>query len=204
MIIITLCTCSSTPEKKKDIREKKILEYSEEVIDTSKYEVFLVDSSKYTTRGKVYHTKYLNYLVGIIQIITEKKALSIIEKSVGFYYDRKEDSKEKLFLGLDIKTSIDPSLTYSSYRDIALALLEKYLKDILYTIHSCKTIFSEKEIVGMVIGIFWTNQDIQEYVNIWIDKKDVIRYEQNMLTLNELIQRNTITNTEGKIISLEK
>jgi hypothetical protein len=39
-------------------------------------------------------------------------------------------------------------------------------------------------------------------VTMWIDKKDVLRFEKKELTFNEIIQRNIVTNTEGKVIKL--
>ena len=63
-------------------------------------------------------------------------------------------------------------------------------------------IFVEKEIVGMVMGLNWTIKGSKETVNIWIDEKDALHFEQKKLTIDELIDRNFITNTHGKIIRL--
>ncbi len=60
----------------------------------------------------------------------------------------------------------------------------------------------EKEVVGSVIGIRWEREKTTEIVTIWITKSDVIRYEMKELTFDEIIQRNFVTNTEGKIIRL--
>ena len=62
--------------------------------------------------------------------------------------------------------------------------------------------FSENEVVGMVIGIFWEAKNSEEMLNIWIDKRDVLLFEGKRLTINELIERNTITNSECKVIRL--
>jgi hypothetical protein len=39
-----------------------------------------------------------------------------------------------------------------------------------------------------------------EFINIWINKGDVFRYEEGRLTPNELLGRSIFTNTSGKII----
>lgn len=195
LIFILLHTCALTKD-----REEILLNYPKKEIN--KYQSFLVNPSDYTTNATIFHKKYSNHLIGIARTIVEEKGLSIIKESIGFYYDKKENTKTKLFLGVEISISLDPSLSLSSYNDIALSQLKKYLKDLLYIVNSCKSIFSEKEIVGMVIGIHWEGNSRPEMINIWIVKTDVIRYEGKHLTTNELIERNPITNTDGKIINL--
>lgn len=195
LFLVFLSTCSST-----DNREKKILDFTE--IGINKYEVFLVDIDKYTTSGADYHRKYYKYLIGIARIAIEENKLNVVEKSIGFYYDLKENIQNKLYLGLDISPSPDTPLQYSSYEQVAVVLLDRYLSDILYILNSCKTIFSEEDIFGTVIGIEWTRFNRAESVTIWIDRKDIISFENNKVTLKELIQKNYVTNTEGKIVML--
>ncbi len=196
LCIVMLTTCSLTDNN----REEKILEYTDESVN--RYESFLVDPAQYTTSGVQYHKRYHKYLIGVARIVTEEKELDIVKSSIGFYFDKKKNVRDELYLGLDINTSLEYSRSYSSYSEAAITQLRKYLNNVLYIIHSCKTVFFENEIVGIVIGINWTRDDVQESVNIWIDQNDVIRYEEKKLTFNELIHRNTITNTQGKIIKL--
>lgn len=198
LFFIILSTCAST-----DKREKKILDYAESgEAGVDKYEVFLVDIDKYTTGGADYHKKYHKYLIGIARIAIEENKLNVTEKSIGFYYDKKENIQNKLYLGLDISAGQDPLLQYSSYEQAAVFYLNKYLKDILYILNSCKTVFAEKGIFGTVIGIGWSMSNKSESVTIWIDRKDIISFENNKTTFKELIQKNYVTNTEGKIIML--
>ncbi len=195
IIIFVLQSCSS-----QELREENILKIAEH--SGGKYDIFLVEYGQYTTNGAEYHNKYFKYLVGIARWLIEEKKINISENSIGFYYDKREDSKNKLYLGIDIWTSVDPGLVDSGYSEIALAQLQKYLDDVLYVIQSCRTIFSEKEIFGSVIAVAWDRGDVRDTVSIWIDQKDVDRYEKKELTFNELIQRNFVTNSEGRIIKL--
>jgi hypothetical protein len=195
--LIILTTCSSA-----DPREEKILQYSKDKDKINKYEIYLVNPENYTTMGTEYHSKYYPYLIGIARAVAEDKKIVLAEKSIGFYYDKREDNKNKLYLGIDINAQYDTALTNPNYEVIALALLKKYLNDILYVLQSCKSIFLEKEIIGSVIGIRWEHDKTIEIVSIWITKNDVIRYEMKELTFDEIIQRNFVTNTQGKIIRL--
>ena len=196
LILITLATCTSA-----DSREEKILKYSVDKEKISKYEVYLVNPELYTTIGVEFHKKYQQYLIGIARYVAEEKNISIMEKSIGFYYDKREKKTNKLYLGIDIIVKLDPS-EQSAYEVVALDQLRKYLNDMLYILQSCKSIFAEEEVVGSVIGVRWEREKTTEMVTIWIDKKDVLRFEKKELTFNEIIQRNIVTNTEGKVIKL--
>jgi len=195
--LIILTTCSSA-----DSREEKILKYSEDKDKANKYEIYLVNPENYTTMGAEYHHKYYPYLIGIARAVAEDKKFNVVEKSIGFYYDKREDKKNKLFLGIDINAQFDTAILNPNYQVTALTQLKKYLNDMLFVLQSCKSIFLEKGVVGSVIGIKWEREKSIEIVTIWISKEDVIRYEMKELTFDEIIQRNFVTNTEGKIIRL--
>ncbi len=200
IIIFLFCIMLTSCVSRDNNREEQILNYTDESVN--KYESFLVNPEQYTTGGAKYHKAYHKHLIGIARTIVEEKGLNVVERSIGFYYDKKKNIKDELYLGLDINVSLEYSKSYSSYSEAAITQLRKYLKDVMYIVHSCKTVFSEKEVVGIVIGIRWMRSNRGENVNIWIDQDDVIRYEKNKLTFNEVIHRNTITNTQGKIIKL--
>ena len=195
LFLLYFATCGSMSQ-----RENAILDYSDNEI--KKYDRFLVKVEQYTTNGTHYHTKYYRHLIGIARIITEGKNLTIKNNSIGFYYDKKNNSKNKLYIGIDILTLPDSKLSKTSYFTRATSLLKENIQDMLFVINSCKTLFIENEIIGIVFGIHWRFKDKSEMLNIWIDKNDVLKYENNMITLNELIERNIITNTDGKIIRL--
>ena len=191
-----LFTCASTTIRQE--RENVILKnFTEE--KKVKYSEILVNPEKYTTEGLKYQDKYYKYLIGIAGEITESKKLAIAKGSIGFYFDKRSGNKNNLFLGLDIETGLNFS---EEYHVSAVKILKKNLKHVLETLNSCKTIFDEDIVVGMVIGWKWKNGGDQEYMNVWIGKKDVLRFEEASLTLEELIQRSFITNTTGKIIRL--
>ncbi|MCP4137326.1 MAG: hypothetical protein GY754_40540 [bacterium] len=198
LIVIILCLSTCGSKSVREEREKAILkQYSVEKKD--KYANLLVNINDYTSNGKIYHGKYHKYLISIAEDISENKKLIIANKSVGFYFDNKTDNKENLYLGLDIEIQKQYNEQYSQ---VALALLKEHIKDIITTINSCKTIFDEKEVIGMVIGFKWKNSGREELINMWIRENDVLQFEKNKLTLNELVQISTITDTSGKTILL--
>ena len=194
IFIIIFTTCAS-----KSSREERILNSAGE---ENKYESYLVDAEQYTTGGVKYHRKYHKYLIGIAAVITEEKDLNISKGSIGFYYDKKKDIKDELYLGVDVNVSNEYTDPGTSYSEVAVAQLRRHLKEILYVVYSCRTVFSEEEIVGIVVGIRWERDNVSESANIWIDEGDVIRFEEKKLTFNELLHRNTITDTNDKIIKL--
>ena len=197
---MTFCasTADNTGTKEKD---NKII-HEPDANDINKYEKFLVKTEQYTTKGADYHKKYYKYLINIADLIENEKKLTIGEESIGFYYDKRRDKKNELFLGIDIIATIDSTQYYSTYEGIALNYLRNYLPKILDVFNSYEKIFSEQEIVGSVISIKWKIDRAYEMVSIWLDQKDVNRFEKKDLTFDEMIQRSFITNTDDKIIKL--
>jgi hypothetical protein len=186
-------TCGLTTE-----REQKILDYYSEG-SRSKYADLLVEMERYTTSGGQYHQKYYKHLIGIAGDIVEKKKLQVEKASIGFYFDKKSGEKSKLYLGLDIA---NPGDVAQSYEAAAVSLIRKDLKEVIQTMNSCRSIFGESEIVGMVIGWTWTTTGARERVSVWILKEDFIRYEDGQITFGELLQRGTVTSTIGRVIKL--
>ncbi len=194
--LLVFTTCGSVTIK--EDREKEILDkFTPET--RVKYEDLLVELESYTTDGDRYQRKYQKLLIGIAGDLIEEKEMTIAEHSIGFYYDKKSGDTEKLYLGLDIDSG---RIASGSYPNVVINLLQKDLDDIIETLNSCRSILYEDNIIGLVIGWKWTSGAVREQVNIWISKDNVLRFEDNRLTLEELIQRSTVTNTEGKIIRL--
>jgi hypothetical protein len=50
----------------------------------------------------------------------------------------------------------------------------------------------------------WERGGRNHLFNFWIEKKEADLFEKHRITLAELIERNTITNTEGQVIRLRK
>ena len=88
------------------------------------------------------------------------------------------------------------------YNEAAAWFLKNKLRSIMETLSSCESVFSEKEVVGMVIGFRWIRNGRKESVNIWINEQDLLLIEKNKLAFTELLQRSTITDSFGKIIRL--
>jgi hypothetical protein len=195
LIMLLSSGCAATSD-----REKTLMTASGK--ENPRYADLLVVPEQYTTNGAAYHKKYYKCLIGIATVLSDEHKLLVVKNSIGFYYDKKENRKDRLYLGIDIAVALDASHQYSSYEGIAVALLEHYLKDMLAVVHSCTSAFQEKEILGTVIGFRWESGGRSESINIWIDKRDVARFEEMQLTLKELISRSVITNTGGKLIRL--
>ena len=175
MLIASSNGCATASE-----REKSILNYAQN--SPARYDDCLVQSDQYTTNGAYYHKKYYTYLIGIAGRIADTRKATVAKHSIGFYYDKKENRKERLYLGVDIIIPPDQDGKEVPYGKKAAMVLDEYLRDVMDVIHSCTAIFLEKEIVGMVIGFQWEAGGHSEYINIWIDEKDVLRFENSQLT----------------------
>lgn len=195
LVFMIPATCVS--QQASVVREKALLD---QVTESNKdsYTEYLVPADRYTTRGNEYQEKYRKHLVGIaIDLISRKYEIS--RGSIGFYFDKKSKTTSKLYLGLDLNVGKSVS---ASYETIAIELLQTRLRDIIGTVHSCRSVFDEGEVVGMVVGWKWLRDGAEECVNIWVPKNDVLKFEEDRLTFEELLTRSTITNTSGKVIRL--
>jgi hypothetical protein len=54
-----------------------------------------------------------------------------------------------------------------------------------------------------VIGWIWSSGNGTEHLSVWIATEDLMRYEEGLITLNELVQRSNITNTAGRVIRIQ-
>ena len=195
--MVTLPFCQTyTP------REQEILNFPRD--RTVEFDQYLVKPDQYTTRGNLYHQKYRDHLIGIARISSEKYRLRVMKNSIGFYHDKKSRDAGKLFLGVDFIVEPDAGTADFRYGNMVNHLLRKHLTDFLYITQSCGTLFGEKDIIGSVIGMRWDDGGKSQLFNFWIDEKDADLYEKHRITLTELIERNTITNTEGQVIRLRK
>ncbi|MGL4370496.1 MAG: hypothetical protein ACRCUT_12615, partial [Spirochaetota bacterium] len=83
-MVIVLCAsflmcASAAPENGR----YNVLKYTS---GASGYEKYLVTIESYTTNGSVYQKKYTDYLYGVARILTEETKMSVVERSIGFYY----------------------------------------------------------------------------------------------------------------------
>ncbi len=197
VLIVFSINCESVGQ-----RETQVLAYTSDKVNV--YEKYLVDPAQYTSGGSVYHKKYFAHLIGVARMLTEEKKLNLVEKSIGFYHDKKRKDEKKLYLGLDIDAPSYAIRTDGTYGQNTAILLKKYTPEYLPVVLSCVTLLDEAEIAGMVIGFRWQNGSKNESFNFWVDKKDARLYEANRLTLTEFIERNTITDASGTIVRLIK
>ncbi len=183
-------------------REQEILRVPQ--AKAADYEQYLVDTGQYTTRGKVFHDRYRDHLIGIARIATEKYKLAVQKNSIGFYHDKKAKDPDRLYLGFDFRVEPGPGTEDYGYGNMVGHLLRKHIQDFIYITQSCGKVFVEKEIVGSVVGINWERSGRIQHFNFWIEEKEAALFEGNRITLTELIERNTITNAEGLILRLKK
>lgn len=191
--LFLFATCGLTSE-----REQAVLSYSTER-NMVKYADLLVEEERYTTAGLKYQKKYHRHLIGIAGEIVENRKLEIEKHSIGFYYDKRSGDTKSLYLGLDIDAG---SRGGKPFERIAVELIRSDLANIMQTIHACRSVFNEGDIAGMVIGWKWTAGAAREHLSVWITKADFIRYEDDLLTFDGMLQRSTITNTRGRVIRL--
>jgi hypothetical protein len=197
MILSCILTSCATAEPKSV--SYNVLKYSDAGLA---YEKYLVVFDSYTTNGSVYHKKYLNYLYGIAKIFTDEKKTKVSEKSIGFYFDKKENRKDKLFLGIDLIADEKFINQGADYEKNARSLLRQLLTDAMSVLQSCTEILKENEVRGVVIGYIWTRNGNRELVNIWIPKDALAEFYNDSLTLNELVVKSTVTNTDGRIFRM--
>ena len=169
---------------------------------SSGYEKYLVSVGSYTTNGAIYQKKYTDYLYGIAKILLSEKKMDVIEQSIGFYYDKKENRKDKLFLTVDIRMPDQEVRSAESYENNARAMMGLSLRGVMDVLHSCQTVLSENEVKGVVMGLAWQRGGARELINVWVSKEDLALFYAKSLTLNEVVIRGTVTNTEGRIIRL--
>jgi hypothetical protein len=168
-------------------------------IDTKKYADLLVDIRSYSTNGGYYQNKHEKLLLSMAGEIIEGQDLEISKGSIGFYYDKKSARTDRLFLGVDINIEKEESFDYGRF---SVKLIKENVSGIVDLMFKYKAIFSEEEIFGIVIGFKWFENGSGQQVNIWIKKDDLRLFYESKITLNEMYQRSTITNTFGKIILL--
>ncbi|HEY1405402.1 MAG TPA: hypothetical protein VF857_02210 [Spirochaetota bacterium] len=195
-------TCATAQQKEQTANPPDKYDVLQYATEDSRYNKYLVTIESYTTNGSTYHKKYLQYLYGIAKIFVDEKKIAVGEHSIGFYYDKKENRKDKLYLGVDLILPDEMVSQEASYDKNARALIGKNLREMMSVLSSCTEVLKENEVKGVVVGLVWKRNGLRELVNIWISKDDVDLFYRNELTLNELVIRSTVTNTDGRIIRM--
>lgn len=197
LLCVTACATGSVENGTDQVNEKK--SYIPKLAETKKYSEYLVNIKSYSTNGAVYQNRYEKQLLSIAGEIIEGQDLDISKESIGFYYDKRSNRTDRLFLGLDINTVRESKLDYGRF---SVKLIKQNVGGLLEVIYRYKSILNEDEIVGVVIGFRWSENRAGEQVNIWIRKEDLQLFFDGKITQNEMYQRSTITNSVGKIILL--
>jgi len=165
----------------------------------NKYSEYLVDINTYSTNGAYYQNKYENFILSVIAVLTEKHEFDISKKSTGFYFDKRSNRTDRLYFGFDVDVVKDNGLNYGRF---STQVIKENVETVLSEIFRYERMLNEQEIAGLVIGFKWREGRINQQVNIWIKKEDMLLARQAKITVNEMYQRSTITNSEGKIILL--
>ncbi len=203
LILINAAACASGQGSEKG-NSKTIFKDNgtKNVVKTSnvkKYSEMLVDIKSYSTNGSVYQNKYEKQILSMTGDIIEGQDLDVNKGSVGFYFDKKSARTDRLFLGVDINIVREGTLDYGRF---SVKVIKENVGGIVDLMHKYQVILNENEIVGIVIGFKWIENGSSQQVNIWIKKEDLQLFYDGKLTLNDMYQRSTITNTFGKIILL--
>jgi len=167
--------------------------------DVNKYKDLLVDIRAYSTNGAYYQKKYEKNLLSMAGEIVEDQDLEVAKGSVGFYYDKISERRDRLFLGLDINIEKDNALDYGAF---SVSIIKENVNGIIDLMYKYNSILSENEIAGIVIGFKWKDGKNSQQTNIWMNKGDIGLFYNRGITINELYQRSTTTNSSGKIILL--
>jgi len=172
---------------------------AEKTTDSKKYTDMLVDIKSYSTNGSYYQNKYEKLLLSMAGEIIEGQDLDVSKGSIGFYFDKKSARTDRLFFGVDINIVRDSTLDYGRF---SVKLIKENVSGLVDLVYKYKTLLNENEIVGIVVGFKWQESGSAQQVNIWIKKEDLQLFYEGKITLNEMYQRSTITNSIGKIILL--
>ncbi len=175
--------------------------------EKKKFSEYLVDVKYYSTNGGYYQNKYEDRILSVVGKLIKGLGLKISPGTFGFYFDKKSTRTDRLYIGLDIlidkkklpSAGQDNAGEYSRY---AVAVIKENTMKILNEIYKHGVILKEKEIVGVVIGYKWVHMGMRQQVNIWIKEDDIYLTYQGKLTVNEMLQRSTVTDTVGKVILL--
>jgi len=165
----------------------------------NRYSAYLVDISSYSTNGAYYQKKYEYFILSVVAALTEKQEFDIYKKSAGFYFDKRSNRTDRLYFGFDVEVVKDSSLDYGRFSTL---IIKENVETVIDEVFRYERMLDEKEIAGLVIGFKWKEGRINQQVNIWIRKEDMVLARQAKITINEMYQRSTITNSEGKIILL--
>ena len=164
-----------------------------------RYSDYLVNINSYSTNGAYYQKKYERDIISVITSLTENYEFDILRRSAGFYFDKKSNRTDRLYLGFDMTVLKENNLDYGRF---ATSLLKENVPVIMGEFLKYNRVFDEREIAGLVIGFKWEEGRLSRQVNIWIQKEDMLLAKESKITINEMYQRSTITNSEGKIILL--
>ena len=197
MVVFTSCASGSGQISSTDRPFTETSVTSLEV--KNKYSEYLVDLNTYSTNGAYYQNKYENFILSIIASLTEKHEFDVSKKSTGFYFDKRSNRTDRLYFGFDVEVVKDNNLDYGRF---STQVIKENVETVLSEIFRYEQMLKEKEIAGLVIGFKWREGRISRQVNIWIKKEDMILAREAKITVNEMYQRSTITNSEGKIILL--
>lgn len=197
--IFIFSACASGSSQVSSLEHENTIEPVINLVEVNKYSIYLVDINSYSTNGSFYQKKHEKEIISIVASLIENYEMEISKNSAGFYFDKKSNIKNRLYLGFDFEVVKDNNLDYGRY---STSLIKENVVVIMNEVFRFSRILNEKEVAGLVIGFKWQDGRSNSLVNIWIKKEDMILARESKITINEMYQRSTITNCEGKIILL--
>lgn len=200
-LILLLCvfvslSCSGTPEKDQAAGREDVREI------TLPTEEYLVPEKRYTTSGLLFQQKHRSLLLDLIEDINSIRIHQVREGTVGFYYDKKTDEKNRLYFGYDLSMHDSSGYSGDSYTERAKYVIRNNLKPLLDRSRQIHPVLAEDLVMGLVIGFYWQNGSNTETVTAWIDESDLLKYHSKGITFNECMVRSIYTDQQSRIIRL--
>ena len=189
--------------KSQIIKNDEILNREKEILSKfskpDKYSNYLADEALYTTNGFEYVKKHRRLLLLLCADLIETHNFNLSKSYIGFYSDKNSFKKESYYLGIEFNFG---DTDRKSYEEAAALYAQSNFKKITTSLSSCYKIFEDPNVVGSVLRFTWKRQGKTEFVDFWLNSRDIFLYQTNRQVLVELIVRSAVTNMDGAIIRL--
>lgn len=192
LALLAFVTCGSTPSVETGRNEEPLRPASEE------YASYLVPQERYTTAGGDLQKKHRPRMLQLAQRLETHRSILISKETLGFYYDRKADDRNRLYLGFDI----DAGSYSEDAMEIGPNLIMGYAPEVISVVCNFRDILDEPKVHGMVVALHWKRTYGTDKLTLWIDREPCERYLAKKITLKELLRQSTVTDKNGRVILL--
>ncbi len=201
LLILLLCviatvSCSGTTENDRGAGQENIRER------TLPTEDYLVPEKRYTTNGLLFQKKHRSLLLDLIEDVNNIRTHQVREGTVGFYYDKKTNDKNRLYFGYDLSMHDSSGYPGNSYTRRAKHVIRNNLEPLLEKSRQIHPVLAEDQVMGLVMGFYWQQGSNTETVTAWVDEQDLLKYHGGDITFNECMVRSIYTDQQTRIIRL--